>query len=53
MVVSFGSPEYTVGVDAIGILQMPEVIRFLGLQKNWILSAYIPLFAVHQMETSG
>ena len=34
MVVSFGSPEYTVGVDAIGTLQMLEVIRFLGLQEK-------------------
>ncbi len=32
--VSFGSPEYTADVDAVGTLRMLEAIRFLGLQDK-------------------
>ena len=32
--VSFGSPEYTADVDAVGTLRMLEAIRFLGLQDE-------------------
>lgn len=32
--VSFGSPEYTADVDAIGTLRLLEAIRFLGLEKK-------------------
>ena len=32
--VSFGSPEYTADVDAIGSLRLLEAIRILGLEKK-------------------
>lgn len=32
--VSFGSPEYTADVDALGALRLLEAIRFLGLEKT-------------------
>ena len=38
--VSFETPEYTANVDALGAFCLLEAIRFLGLEKDKVLSSF-------------